>query len=281
MDLKDEQAGGAGPVGTGDENASASNPMSQPNEGDRSATQDGQPPQDAPGVALASEPEVSEQTASAPALQDANGSTAQSAVTQRKRMKKMLMYIAGGVFSLFALVSVTQIILKDDRIGTLVSTQAKGVQFMRPEKWVEKSTQDGFTYFTENGADITNAEVAVVLGSQTAPVDYASLSESDKSRVKGAFTSRPEALSSSFANKDCEQPGGITNNEQQREGYDLAYIIEATCNKLKGRDTKGKVKVVFGWKGKSLQIFAVMADDQLWQQDHDKLDAILASAKPL
>lgn len=204
----------------------------------------------------------------------------QTVAVKQKRFKKMLLYIAGGVFGLFALVIVTGFIQKEDRVGTLISAQAKGVQFMRPEKWVENTSQDGFTYYTENGSSIENAELAVVLGTQTAPVDYTSLSEADKTRVKGAFTAKPEALSSSFSNQDCVEPGEVKNNEQQREGYDLAYLIEATCNKLKGRDTSGKVKVVFGWKGKSLQIFAVIADDELWRQNEQKLNEILTSAKP-
>jgi len=209
-----------------------------------------------------------------------SGSVAKPLSAKNKKLKKVMRYLAGGAFGLLAVVSVTHVVMKDDRIGKLVDSQAKGVQFVRPEKWVEKTSQDGFTYYTENGSDIDNADVAVVLGTQTAPVDYASLSDDDKSRVKGAFTSQPEALSSSFATKDCDEPGEVKNNEQQRDGYDLAYMIEATCNKLKGKDTKGTVKMVFGWKGKSLQIFAVMANEQLWQQNQDKLDKILASAKP-
>lgn len=222
---------------------------------------------------------LQDQSAASVASEDSRSSVEVAA--KKKRLKKMLLYIAGGVFSLFALVSVTKIIMTDDRLGTLIQAQAKGVQFMRPEKWVEKSSEDGFTYYTENGSDIDSAEIAVVLGAQTAPVDYTTLSDTDKSRVKGAFTSRPEALSGSLANKDCAEAGNVSNTEQQREGYDLAYMIEATCNKLKGKDTKGTVKIVFGWKGNSLQIFAVMADDQLWQQNQEKLDKILASAKPL
>lgn len=197
-----------------------------------------------------------------------------------RRMKKMLLYIAGGVFGVFALALLAGVIFKDDRVGSLVQSQAKGVAFVRPEKWVEKTSDDGFVYYTENGLDIQAAEMAVVLGEQASPVEYASLSEDDKSRVKGAFTARPEALSGSFSN-DCEQPGQVVNNELQRDGYDLAYLIEATCEKLKNRDSKGMVKIVFGWKGKSLQIFAVMADEQLWQQNQKKLDQIISSAKPL
>lgn len=200
--------------------------------------------------------------------------------TGQKKFKKMLLYIAGGVFGVFALVLAAQIIMKDDRVGTLVSAQVKGVSFMRPASWVEKTSSDGYTYYTEKGEDINNAELAVVLGTQTSPVDYATLSEADKARVKGAFTSRPQALSNSFTSKDCAEPGEVKNSEQQREGYDLAYLIEATCNKLQTKDAKGQVKIVFGWKGKDLQIFAVIADDQLWQQNQDKLEQILASAKP-
>lgn len=197
-----------------------------------------------------------------------------------KKFKKRLLYIAGGVFGVFVLVFAAQIIMKDDRVGKLVSAQVKGVSFMRPASWVEKTSSDGYTYYTEKGEDINNAELAVVLGTQTSPVDYATLSEADKARVKGAFTSRPQALSNSFTSKDCAEPGEVKNSEQQREGYDLAYLIEATCNKLQTKEAKGQVKIVFGWKGKDLQIFAVIADDKLWQQNQDKLEQILASAKP-
>lgn len=204
-------------------------------------------------------------------------------------------YVAGGkqkmikklvaVFAVVVVVAVVGLIAKSlffggGRIGKLVTDTQDGIMFMRPDAWKKATTDDDFTYFTEDGVNINEVDLGLLLGSESFGVRYDSLSEEEKQTVKSSFETQFGSIDTSLTDGSCSELKGVSSSEAQREGYDLAFSIEATCSKLKDKETGGTVKIVLGWHDTELHIFGVVADDATWESDGKKLDEIVASAKP-
>ncbi len=197
----------------------------------------------------------------------------------------MLKYVAVGVAGLLALgvvafMAFSFLSSRGGGVGALVSDTQDEIRFMRPEEWVQSTTKDQFIYFTDGGSEIKDTSRGILLGNDFIGIRYASLGDNDKETIRQSFETQFTSAEKLFASDSCPTVSGSKTTEQQRAGYDIAYLIEATCTRTNTDEPGGTVKMFIGWTDVNLHLFGVVADTATWEKSGDKLDQVIQSVQP-
>jgi len=185
----------------------------------------------------------------------------------------LVLVVAGGFFIVRGLTD-------SGRVGKLVDDSVDDVGFVRPESWLRTERDDGIIFFAEEeGADLDKLDLGLLVSKADTGIEYSSLSDTDKETIKTGYETQFSG-DSSFGNDACGEVTGTASTEVQREGYDLAFILETTCSELVGKGVGGVVKLLLGWQNSEIHIVGIVANNDIWSSDGAKLDEILASVRP-
>lgn len=188
------------------------------------------------------------------------------------------MLIAFGGFLLFKDSTVTgSSILTSD----LVDQTDSGFSFKKPKQWekVETNDQSVDVVYSEGGVDLNESNQGMLLSSENIDVNYNELLDSQKEIISESILeqySDPKSLE----NETCQEISNISSNQKEQNGYDTAFIIEATCEKHSGRNLQATFKILIGIKGEQMQITGIVAINQTWEKSGEALNAILDSVQP-
>ncbi len=195
--------------------------------------------------------------------------------SRRKKLITLAIVLAVAGLLVFGMVKV----FSDGKVSGLVSDSKNKIGFMRPENWQESKEEDGLTYYTENGIAEADVSRGMILGVQKLGIRYNSLTEDNKANIRKSFQDEFSS-SESFSNDQCSEIGNVQTEELVREGYDLAFKVDADCTKLKNGNTGGTIKMFVGWSDVDLHVVGVVADNPTWNAEGSELDTILTSIKP-
>lgn len=198
---------------------------------------------------------------------------------KKSSRKKKIVILAIALMLIGLLVFGTTRVFSGGKVAGLVSDSKNKIAFLRPENWQQSKEEDGLTYYTENGVAEADVSRGMVLGVQKLGIRYSSLTDDNKANIRKSFQDEFSS-SESFSNDQCSEVGNVQTEELVREGYDLAFKVDADCTKLKNGNTGGTIKMFVGWSDVDLHVVGVVADTPTWNAEGKELDTILSSIKP-
>lgn len=212
--------------------------------------------------------------------------TMSAPLQDKKTSKRKLFKIIGiSVTTLVVLtaISVTAFLLLSGDDGSiaqsdLTSDSYSGVSFDRPEQWLEKDYEEGKAFVLE-GQEVDKADQGLLVLTQDIGVDYSQLNEAQQQLLSDGFKdelSKPETLE----DDGCKSVADFSANTTTQEGYDVAFLVEATCTEFQDSAQEGRLKYIIGISGSQLHGLSVVGLSELWDTSEEALNTVLRSMAP-
>ncbi len=194
-----------------------------------------------------------------------------------------LLVFSGGGFLLKDMLFSGSAVTSSD----LVEETQAGILFKRPKQWTksEMSADNKKTYgdesaaFTEDGKSTDLADQGMLVGRLDLGFNFDDLTGTEKQQAIDQFIKQSEDVDS-LESDSCQDVTGAKASEVKQPNYATVLSFEYTCNKVKDRAVKLKVKVYFAIKGSTQDVVTIAAIDKTWDKSGDVFDEILNTFKP-
>lgn len=173
------------------------------------------------------------------------------------------------------------------QVKNLVAETQAGINFKRPKNWTKvdlgdanKKTfgSDGAA-FTEGGKSIDLADQGVIVGGSSLDFDFDTLTADEQQQAVDQFLKGYQDASV-VEDETCTQVSGLKAGVVSQPNYTKTLSVEFTCDKVKNRAVKLKVKFYIAIKGKTQHFVELVAIDKTWEKSSKAFDEMLSTFKP-